>query len=46
VAAPNLAALTAQLRQLGMTEDAVDRVLATFNVAHPALAPARRATQR
>ena len=27
---------------LGMTEDAVDRVLATFNVASPALASARR----
>jgi len=25
-----------------MTEDAVDRVLATFNVASPALASARR----
>ena len=33
VAAPNLAALTAQLRQLGMTEGDVDRVLATFNAA-------------
>ena len=42
VASPNLAALVAQLRRLGMTEDDVDRVLATFNAAHPALAPARR----
>ena len=38
VAVPNLAALIAQLRRLGMTEDAVDRVLATFNAASPALA--------
>ena len=43
VATPNLPALTAQLRRLGMTEDELDRVLATFNVASPALAPARRA---
>jgi len=42
VAAPNLAALTAQLRQLGMTGDDVDRVLATFNAASPALASHRR----
>ena len=38
VAAPNLAALTAQLRRLGITEGDVDRVLATFNAASPALA--------
>jgi len=38
VASPNLAALVAQLRRLGMTEDDVDRVLATFNAASPALA--------
>ena len=38
VAAPNLAALTARLRRLGMAEDEVKRVLATFNVASPALA--------
>ncbi len=38
VANPNLAALTAQLRGLGMTEAEVDRVFATFNVASPALA--------
>ncbi len=44
VAAPNLTALTAQLRHLGMTGDDVDRVLATFNAASPALAPARRST--
>ena len=42
VANPNLPALTAQIRHLGMTEDQVDRVFATFNVADPALAPARR----
>jgi len=38
VANPNLAALTAQLRRLGMTEAEVDRVFATFNAASPALA--------
>jgi sulfhydrogenase subunit delta len=38
VAAPNLAALTAQLRRLGMTEQEVSRVFATFNAASPALA--------
>jgi sulfhydrogenase subunit delta len=38
VPTPNLAALTAQLRQLGMTEAEVDRVFATFNAASPALA--------
>jgi coenzyme F420-reducing hydrogenase gamma subunit len=43
VANPNLPALTAQLRHLGMTGREVDRVLATFNAASPALAPARRA---
>ncbi len=43
VATPNLSALTAQLRRLGMTEAELDRVLATFNVASPALASARRA---
>ena len=31
VAAPNLAALIAQLRRLGMTEGDVDRVLATLS---------------
>jgi hypothetical protein len=35
---PNLAALIAQLRRLGMTEAEVDRVFATFNAASPALA--------
>ena len=43
VATPNLSALTAQLRRLGMTEAELDRVLATFNVASPALVSARRA---
>jgi coenzyme F420-reducing hydrogenase gamma subunit len=38
VAHPNLAAHTAQLRHLGMTEDQVDRVFATFNAASPAFA--------
>jgi sulfhydrogenase subunit delta len=41
VAAPNLAALTAQLRRLGMTEQEVSRVFATFNAASPALAGTR-----
>jgi sulfhydrogenase subunit delta len=38
VASPNLAALTAQLRRVGMAEDEVMRVLATFNAGSPALA--------
>ena len=38
MANPNLAAHTAQLRHLGMTEDQVDRVFATFNAASPAFA--------
>jgi sulfhydrogenase subunit delta len=42
VASPNLAALTAQLRHLGMTDGELDRVFATFNAAAPALAPTRR----
>ena len=42
VAAPKVDALTAQFRRLGMAEDQVDRVLATFNAASPALASARR----
>ena len=42
VAAPNLTALVAQLRRLGMTSGDVDRVLATFNAASPALAAHRR----
>jgi hypothetical protein len=41
VAAPNVAALTTQLRHLGMTEVEVDRVFATFNAASPALISAR-----
>jgi len=41
VAAPKVAALTAEFRRLGMTEDQVDRVLATFNAASPALVAAR-----
>lgn len=43
VPTPNLAALTAQLRSLGMTEAEVDRVFATFNAASPALAAPRGA---
>jgi hypothetical protein len=38
VASPNLAALTAQLRRLGLTEGEIDRVFATFNAGSPALA--------
>jgi len=37
VAEPNIAALTGQLRRLGMTEDEVNRVFATYNAASPAL---------
>jgi coenzyme F420-reducing hydrogenase gamma subunit len=36
VTAPNLAAVTARLRHLGMSEGEVDRVFATFNAASPA----------
>jgi len=39
-----VAALAGQLRRLGMTDAEVGRVFATFNVAHPALATARRET--
>ena len=42
VANPNLPALTAQLRHLGMTEPEVNRVFATFNAAAPGFASARR----
>ena len=42
VAEPKVAALTAQFRRLGMPEKEVDRILATFNAASPALASARR----
>jgi coenzyme F420-reducing hydrogenase gamma subunit len=38
VAAPNVTALTGQLRRLGMTEDELHRVFATFNAASPDLA--------
>ena len=41
-ARPNVAALADQLRRLGMTEDELDRVLATFNAASPALAAAHQ----
>jgi coenzyme F420-reducing hydrogenase gamma subunit len=43
VATPNVTALADQLRQLGMTDAEVDRVFATFNVAHPAFRGATRA---
>jgi len=43
VASPNLPALIGQIRHLGMTEDQIDRVLATFNAAAPGFASARRA---
>jgi sulfhydrogenase subunit delta len=42
VATPNVAALTTQLRRLGMTDEELDRVFATFNAASPALVAARR----
>jgi len=42
VASPNVAALTAQLRLLGMTEKETERVFTTFNAASPALTEARR----
>ncbi len=42
MATPNLAALTPQLRRLGLTEAAEQRVFATFNAAAPAFASARR----
>ena len=42
VATPNVASLAGQLRRLGMTQDELKRVLATFNVAAPALAAARQ----
>ena len=42
VANPNLPALITQIRHLGVTEDQVDRVFATFNAAAPAFASVRR----
>jgi sulfhydrogenase subunit delta len=38
MATPNVAALSTQLRQLGMTEEEAGRVFATFNAASPAFA--------
>lgn len=38
MATPNVPALTGRLRACGMTDDAVDRVFRTFNVAAPAFA--------
>ncbi len=40
MASPNVPALVRQLRACGMTQDAVDRVFATFNVTAPAFAGA------
>ena len=42
MATPNVTALAAQLRRLGMTDGELDRVLATFNAASAVLAAARR----
>jgi coenzyme F420-reducing hydrogenase gamma subunit len=42
VAEPNTASLIPQLRLLGMTDDGIDRVFSTFNVAAPGFAPASR----
>jgi coenzyme F420-reducing hydrogenase gamma subunit len=42
ITAPNVAALTVQLRRLGMTEPELDRVFATFNAAAPGNVAARR----
>ena len=42
VAEPKVAALTAQLKHLGMSDAEVDRVFTTFNAASPGLAAARR----
>jgi len=44
-AGPNVAALTAQLRRLGMTEPELGRVFATFNAAAPANVAARHRDQ-
>jgi sulfhydrogenase subunit delta len=43
VAEPNTASLIPQLRHLGMTDDGIDRVFSTFNVAAPGFTPASRA---
>jgi len=45
VATPNLPALTAQLRRHGMRDKDVNRVLATFNAAAPALAGRQRSPE-
>ncbi len=42
VAGPNTASLIPQLRQLGMTEDGIGRVFATFNAAAPGFSQAAR----
>jgi sulfhydrogenase subunit delta len=42
VAEPNTASLIPQLRHLGMTDDGIDRVFSTFNVAAPGFTPASR----
>jgi len=43
VAEPNTASLIPQLRQLGMSDDGIGRVFATFNAAAPGFARARPA---
>ncbi|HTP16405.1 MAG TPA: oxidoreductase [Streptosporangiaceae bacterium] len=43
VAAPNTASLIPRLRELGMSEDTVDRVFSTFNAAAPGFSAAVRA---
>jgi coenzyme F420-reducing hydrogenase gamma subunit len=42
VAEPNTASLIPQLRHLDMTDDGIDRVFSTFNVAAPGFPPASR----
>jgi len=43
VAAPNTASLIPQLGRLGMTDDGIERVFSTFNVAAPGFSPQTRA---
>jgi coenzyme F420-reducing hydrogenase gamma subunit len=45
VAAPNTASLIPQLRQLGLSDAAVDRVFSTYNVAAPGFSPESRSDQ-
>ncbi len=46
VPAPNTGSLIPQLRQLGMTEDGVDRIFSTFNVAAPGFSAVSRRPDR